>query len=54
MCDHRFWFDEDWRDNIEIDNYLRVPVTCKFCGLKAHETWTKFLFTDRNTGEKIK
>ncbi len=53
MCDHEFELDEDWRENIELDNCLRVPITCNLCGLKAHETFTDSLFTDKNTGEEI-
>ena len=53
-CDHDFEYEKNWRNNIQFDNCLRIPIVCSKCGLKADETWTDFLNTDRKTGDEIR
>jgi len=53
MCEHEWEFEKNWKDNIEFDTCLRIPIVCSKCGKKAHETWTDWLITERDTGEII-
>jgi len=52
-CEHEFVFEENWKDKIEVDTCLRIPVVCSKCGFKAHETWTENINTNRDNGELI-
>jgi len=53
-CNHNFVYEEeDWRKSIISDAVLRIPVVCTECGKEADETWTDFIYTDRETGEVL-
>ena len=52
-CEHEFEYEENWKENIDFDTCLRIPVKCSKCGLRADQTWTDFIYTDKNTGETI-
>ena len=53
-CEHKWEFEHNWKDNIEFDLCLRIPIVCVKCGKLAHRTYTDFLITERDTGEEIK
>jgi hypothetical protein len=50
---HLFEWDYDYEQNIEYDECIRIPVTCKKCKLKAHEVFHESIYADRKTGEPI-
>lgn len=54
MCEHEWVMDKNWRDGLIIgDDVIRIPVTCHHCGKKAFETWSGWIYTDRDTGEQL-
>jgi len=52
-CEHDFEYEQNWKENIEIDTCFRLPVICSRCGLKADETWTETIYTNKTTGEVL-